>query len=780
MNKPPQMMNRPPNEDFSLKETKPVLGIGKTKADKLVSTYDLVEQMQYLYVRVVKAKDLPANDLTGSCDPYVEARMGNYKGTTRHFDKNTSPEWNQVFSFSKDRIQSTMLEVTVKDKDVLKDDFIGGVLFDLNEVPKRVPPDSPLAPQWYMLSDRKGDKLKGELMLAVWWGTQADEAFPEAWHSDAATVSLDGLASCRSKVYLSPKLWYLRVNVIEAQDLIPSDKTRFPEVYVKAMLGNQVLRTRVSINKTINPLWNEDLMFVASEPFEELLVLSVEDRVGPNKDEVLGRCVILLQYVDRRLDHRNINSKWFSLDKHGLIEGEKNKEVKFASRVHLRVCLEGGYHVLDESTTYSSDLRPTAKQLWKNSIGLLELGILSANGLSPMKMKDQRATTDAYCVAKYGTKWVRTRTITDSFTPKWNEQYTWEVFDPCTVITIGVFDNCHLQGENKSGLARDSRIGKVRIRLSTLETKRVYTYSYPLLVLHPSGVKKMGEIHLAIRFTCSSLVNMMYMYSQPLLPKMHYIYPLTITQLDSLRHQTTQIVSMWLGRAEPPLRKEVVEYMLDVGSHMWSMRRSKANFLRIMSVLGGLVAFGRWFDQICRWKNPITTVLIHILFVILVLYPELILPTLFLYLFLIGIWNYRWRSRNPPYMDTRIACADSAHPDELDEEFDTFPTSRPPDVIRMRYDRLRSVAGRMQTVVGDLATQGERFQSLVSWRDPRATSLFVTFCLVAAVILYVTPFRVVAMIAGLYVLRHPRFRRKLPSVPVSFFRRLPARTDCLL
>ncbi|KAK1427123.1 hypothetical protein QVD17_15806 [Tagetes erecta] len=781
MNKPPQMASRPPPDDFSLKETKPALGVGKTTADKLASTYDLVEQMLYLYVRVVKARDLPASDITGSCDPYVEIRMGNYKGTTRHFDKKTNPEWNQVFSFSKDRIQSTMLEVTVKDKDVLKDDFIGGVLFDLNEIPKRVPPDSPLAPQWYKLTDRKGDKLKGELMLAVWWGTQADEAFPEAWHSDAASVGAGGLANIKSKVYLSPKLWYLRVNVIEAQDLIPNDKTRFPEVYVKAILGNQALRTRVSVSKTINPLWNEDLMFVASEPFEEPLILSVEDRVGPNKDEVLGRCAIPLQYVDRRLDHRMINSKWFNLEKHVVIEGEKKKEVKFASRIHMRVCLEGGYHVLDESTHYSSDLRPTAKQLWKNSIGLLEVGILSANGLSPMKTKDGRATTDAYCVAKYGTKWVRTRTITDSVTPKWNEQYTWEVFDPCTVITIGVFDNCHLQGgDDKPGGAHDSRIGKVRIRLSTLETDRVYTHSYPLLVLHPTGVKKMGEVHLAVRFTCSSLMNMMHMYSQPLLPKMHYIHPLTISQLDSLRHQAIQIVSMRLGRAEPPLRKEIVEYMLDVGSHMWSMRRSKANFLRIMSVLGGLLSIGKWFDQICNWKNPITTVLIHILFLILVLYPELILPTIFLYLFLIGIWYYRWKPRNPPHMDTRISCADNAHPDELDEEFDTFPTSRPPDLIRMRYDRLRSIAGRMQTVVGDLATQGERFQSLISWRDPRATSLFVMFCLLAAVILYVTPFQVVAIITGLYVLRHPRFRRKLPSVPLSFFRRLPARTDCML
>ncbi|KAJ8497210.1 hypothetical protein OPV22_007762 [Ensete ventricosum] len=690
------MMQRPLRpEEYSLKETSPHLGGGGVSGDKLTTTYDLVEQMQYLYVRVVKAKDLPPKDVTGSCDPYVE-----------------------VFAFSKDRIQASVLEVIVKDKDFIKDDFIGRVLFDLTEIPKRVPPDSPLAPQWYRLEDRKGDKGKGELMLAVWMGTQADEAFPDSWHSDAATIPSDGLANIRSKVYLTPKLWYLRVNVIEAQDLIPNEKNRFPEVFVKVMLGNQALRTRISQSRTLNPMWNEDLMFVAAEPFEEHLVLSVEDRVAPNKDELLGKTVIHLQNIDRRLDYKPVNSRWYNLEKHVIVEGDqKKKEVKFSSRIHLRICLEGGYHVLDESTHYSSDLRPTAKQLWKPSIGVLELG---------------------------------------------------------------VFDNCHLQGGENAAGARDTRIGKVRIRLSTLETDRVYTHSYPLIVLLPSGVKKMGEVQLAVRFTCSSLLNILHMYSQPLLPKMHYLHPLSVMQLDNLRHQATQIVSMRLSRAEPPLRKEVVEYMLDVDSHMWSMRKSKANFFRIMGVLSPLVTVGKWFDQICHWKNPLTTILIHVLFVILILYPELILPTIFLYLFLIGVWYFRWRPRQPPYMDTRLSHADTAHPDELDEEFDTFPTSRPPDIVRMRYDRLRSVAGRIQTVVGDLATQGERLQSLLSWRDPRATALFVTFCLVAAVVLYVTPFRVVAFLAGLYVLRHPRFRHKLPSVPLNFFRRLPARTDSML
>lgn len=786
-------------EDYKLKDTHPQLGErwphggvrgggGWISSDRVTSTYDLVEQMYYLYVRVVKAKDLPTNAVTGGCDPYVEVKLGNYKGKTMHFEKKTNPEWHQVFAFSKDKIQSSVLEVYVRERDMVsRDDYLGKVVFDMNEVPTRVPPDSPLAPQWYRLEDRRGDsKVKGEVMLAVWMGTQADEAFPEAWHSDAATVHGEGVFNIRSKVYVSPKLWYLRVNVIEAQDVESQDKSQLPQVFVKAQVGNQVLKTKTCPTRTTSPFWNEDLLFVAAEPFEEMLVMTIENKMGPSKDEVMGRISLPLNIFERRMDHRPVHSRWFNLEKFGFgaLEGDKRHELKFSSRVHLRVCLEGAYHVLDESTMYISDQRPTARQLWKQPIGILEVGILSAQGLLPMKTRDGRGTTDAYCVAKYGQKWVRTRTILESSTPKWNEQYTWEVYDPCTVITLGVFDNCHLGGNEKpgggGGAGKDSRIGKVRIRLSTLETDRIYTHAYPLLVLHPSGVKKMGELQLAVRFTCLSLANMIYLYGHPLLPKMHYLHPFTVNQLDSLRYQAMSIVAARLGRAEPPLRKEVVEYMLDVDSHMWSMRRSKANFFRIVSLFSGMISMSRWLGEVCQWKNPVTSVLVHVLFFILICYPELILPTIFLYMFLIGIWNYRFRPRHPPHMDTKLSWAEAVHRDELDEEFDTFPTSKPQDVVMMRYDRLRSVAGRIQTVVGDMATQGERFQSLLSWRDPRATSLYIVFCLIAAVALYVTPFKILALVAGLFWLRHPRFRSKMPSVPSNFFRRLPARSDSML
>ncbi|KAK3034574.1 LOW QUALITY PROTEIN: hypothetical protein RJ639_033820 [Escallonia herrerae] len=201
-------------------------------------------------LRVVKARDLPAMDVTGSLDPYVEAKIGNYKGVTKHMEKQQNLIWNVVFAFSREQMQASVLEVVVKDKDLVKDDFVGIVRFDLSEVSVRVPPDSPPTPEWYRLQDKKGEKIKSELMLAVWIGTQADEAFPDAWHSDAASA-IDSSAAASALIRVSRTM-----------------------------------------------------------------------------------------------------------------------------RLHLRVCLDGGYHVLDESTHYSSDLRPTAKQLWKPSIGVLELANL--------------------------------------------------------------------------------------------------------------------------------------------------------------------------------------------------------------------------------------------------------------------------------------------------------------------------------------------------------------------------------------------------------------------
>lgn len=747
-----------------------------------ISAFDLVEPMQYLFVRIIKARGLAPNE-----SPYVKIRTSTHVVRSkpvvyRPGESPENPEWNQVFALAHNKADSSgsTLEISIWDA-APSEKFLGGVCFDLSDVPVRDPPDSPLAPQWYRLeggsADDPNNRVTGDIQLAVWIGTQADDAFPEAWCSDAPP----SVSYTRSKVYQSPKLWYLRITVIEAQELqIPANLPPLtaPDIRVKAQLGFQSVRTRRGSMNTHSAAvhWNEDLILIAGEPLEDQLILLVEDRTG--KDPMLlGHAVIPVAAIEQRLDERHVPSKWLTLE--GGSGGGGGEP--YSGRVHLRMCLEGGYHVLDEAAHLCSDYRPTAKQLWKPPIGLLELGILGARGLLPMKMRGGgKGSTDAYCVAKYGKKWVRTRTIMDNFDPRWNEQYTWQVYDPCTVLTIGVFDNWRMvaePGEEQS----DCRLGKIRIRVSTLESNKVYSNSYPLLVLLRTGLKKMGEIELAVRFVCPSLLpDTCAIYGQPLLPRMHYLRPLGVAQQEALRVAATKMVAAWLARSEPPLGPEVVRYMLDADSHTWSMRKCKANWFRIMAVFTWAIGLAKWLDDIKRWRNPLTTILVHLLYLVLVWYPDLIVPTGFLYVFLIGVWYYRFKPKIPAGMDTRLSQAENVDPDDLDEEFDTIPSSRPLEIIRVRYDRLRILAARVQTVLGDLATQGERVQALVSWRDPRATKLFIGVCLMITIILYAVPPKMVAVALGFYFLRHPMFRDPMPPTNLNFFRRLPSLSDRLI
>ncbi|KAK2636780.1 hypothetical protein Ddye_031572 [Dipteronia dyeriana] len=261
---------------------------------------------------------------------------------------------------------------------------------------------------------------------------------------------------------------------------------------------------------------------------------------------------------------------------------------------------------------------------------------------------------------------------------------------------------------------------------------------------------------------------------------MHYIHPLSTYQIESLRHQSTRLLSMRLSRAEPTLRQEVVEYVLDVGSQLWSLRRGKANASRLMGFSQGLLAAWEWFDRIRRWKNPKLTISVFILYVFVIFYPQMIIPSVLLVIFGTGIMNFRSRPRNPPHMDIKLSQADTAHPNDLEEEFDTLPSSKHGQILTARYDRLRSMGGRIVMLIGDLATQLERIQSLLSWRDPRATSMFLMFCLVAAVVIFMLPPKHLLLFSGVFVMRHPRFRIDIPALPQNFFRRLPAKADSLL
>ncbi|KAG5239447.1 FT-interacting protein [Salix suchowensis] len=695
----------PPKQDFSLREIHPNIDGGKTLIPNMLT---LVEPLYFAYVRVVRASHLPVNQATGTCAPYVEVKTGNYKATTKYIQGTLAPVWNQVFAFNKDRLQSETIEILVRDKASVANEIIGRIEAGVGDIRTRLQGDSSVAPQWYGLEDKNGvSGRSGNLMLAIWVGDQVDDAFSVAWHLDAASVSVDKVSNARPQVYYSPRLWYLKIKVSGAQDLVVSDPNRKPEVYVKATLGNK--------GGVLSPYG------VGEEPME-----------------------------------------------------------KFSSKLRATVYLDGVYHVFDEPALFSTDLTAPSPKLKPGKVGDLELGILKAEGLVAMKSKNGLKTTDAYCVAKYGPKWTRTSTVVSSLEPKWMKQYQWDVFDPCTVIAVGVFDNNNLQAGE--GWAADRLIGKViRIRLSTLEFGRIYKYAYPLVALMPGGVQKMGELHFTLRFIYTkSSGDKIYQYTQPMLPKSTYTNPMSVYQIEGLRNQAVRHVAMRLARAEPPLRREVVESMLSGRGPVWSIRRGKANFQRVMECLKCFKTALIWLDDLRQWKNSTTTTVMFAAFSVFVYHSEIVFPSFFAFLFFKALLNYFKRPRDILCLDTSLSQVESVNASDWQEELDTFPSSAPFEDLRLRYDRLRAIGYRIEETVGDLATQLERFHAVFSWRDRRATLIFTLFCLVAWIVFYLVPFRLLFFLFGTYLIRSPRFRVTLPPIPQNVFRRLPSRDDCLL
>ncbi|KAL4373292.1 FT-interacting protein 3 isoform X1 [Arachis hypogaea] len=781
-----------------------------------------VEQLQYLYVRVVKARDM---GLFGEVKLVAEVKLGNYSETTKPTPQIMRyAEWNKVFAFSRECIVSSTVQIIVKetneeeedkiieeeedaiteeeeDQEIIEEDheekileeeeeesYMGRISFSLSDIRVRAAADEEMAPKWYGMEDKNGDKGKrnGKIMVSIWFGTQEDEAFEEAWNSKTAeNVPSDKLSLIKSKIYDSPKLWYLRVSVIEAEHIMPAhkgaDKVRFPQFYAKVQVGSQNWKTVVATSSGTrsfsSPYWNEEFLFVVEEEgfLNNSLLVSVEDLLEPWTSEVVCKVEVPIDTIEKRVDERVVASQWFSL------ESLFGKEAtRYVPRVHLRLSLDGGYHVFDEMTTYSSDVRPSDTTLWKPQIGVLEIRILRASCLMKKTTKDGRTlATNAYCVAKYGQKWCRTRTVIDSLSPEWNEQYNWEVYDLSTVVTVAVFDNYRFFGKNTkhAGIA-DKSFGKITIGVSTLENDRLYTQSYPLLIVVPSGVKNMGEIYLSIKLSCSNVTTMLLRYAMPLLPKMHYVHLLTETQVYHLKLEAIRLLELRLRKEEPPLGWEVVSYMLQ-DSEKWSLRRSKGNFFRAVHAMDRVIATGKFLKAIQEWEKPLYSITFLIIFIALVLFPEFIIPAIIFIVAFMGLRGYYYlRPQHYPPSGIDQLGADQMNLDEFYEEFDPFPTICPDNVIRMRYDRLRTIAARVQTLMGDTAVQLERFHALISWTDPRATFLFLVLCLLAAVISYLVPLRVLIALFGMYSLRPPWFRSKLRSSMINFFTRLPTAEGC--
>jgi energy-converting hydrogenase Eha subunit F len=761
--------------DFSLKDISPNIGANKITGNGGNRTMtDFIEINFFLFVKIVRARNLFAHYGHYNFDPYVEVKAGSFRGRTLCFRRNSNPEWNQVFALDNDQIQTeeiATVEILVKDNVRKHDEYMSKISLDISDISTRFPTDSELAPQWCLLEDRRGRRFNGELMMSCWIGSQADESFHEALHLqlDNIPIGAHHVINTCSRIYIMPRIWCLRLNLVQVEGLIVrvDDPSESSDIFIHASLGTWSFTTKLAKSNNGNPTWDEnDVFFAVPEPFNQILVLSVEQGTL-TRHKCLGRCEFPVKNADMIFDGSGPPTKTVDVIQ---IQG-------FVGKLSMRISLDGGYHMFDDDPRYCSDWNPTFPMLWRPTIGVFEMGIVKATGLPAMK---PHGRTDAYCVAKYGSKWVRSRTVVNSLSPKWNEKYSWDVYDQCTFITICVFDNNQLHEGNIAAEAMDTRIGKVRICLQEMEMDKVYEYSYPLLELQPSGLKKMGEIQLAFKFTCPDMLNVCKMYTMPMLPSQHYSDPLSPAQFYGLRKQIIMLVSSNMRKAEPPLRREVIDYMLDSRENMWSMRRCRADFERIDAFVRWLLGIYTQFDEICKWKDQTKTIIVGVVLLFFIFNPQLLLPAMFVCPIMHVLLQLPHKPKRLSHVDLQLSHVHTASVDELEEEFDPIPSKFEDIILRNRYDRLRVAAGRHVTWMGELATKIERLQSLLSWHDEISTMLVMIMCLITGIVTSAVPFQYLVFFWSVYLLRHPMVRSPFPPFYENWVRRMPSKLDSMI
>nr|XP_033773573.1 multiple C2 and transmembrane domain-containing protein 1 isoform X2 [Geotrypetes seraphini] len=97
----------------------------------LMKSFQNLNDVGHLQVKVIRAEGLMAADVTGKSDPFCVVELNNDRLLTHTVYKNLNPEWNKVFTFNIKDIHSA-LEVTVYDEDRDRSaDFLGKVAIPL-------------------------------------------------------------------------------------------------------------------------------------------------------------------------------------------------------------------------------------------------------------------------------------------------------------------------------------------------------------------------------------------------------------------------------------------------------------------------------------------------------------------------------------------------------------------------------------------------------------------------------------------------------------------------
>ncbi|XP_057189431.1 extended synaptotagmin-2 isoform X2 [Triplophysa rosa] len=220
-----------------------------------------------LRIHFLEAQELIGKDkflgglIKGKSDPYGIIQLGNQLFRSKVIKETVNPKWNAVYeAFVYDHPDQN-LEIELFDEDPDKDDFLGSIKLNVDELEKEGKVD-----EWFDLDD----VATGKLHLKLQWLSllSTPDRFDEVLSSIKADKGQanDGLSSALLLVHL------------DSAKNLPSGKKVIsePSPLVQFTVGHKSYESKTRY-KTTEPVWEEAFTFLIHNPKSQDLEVEVKD-----------------------------------------------------------------------------------------------------------------------------------------------------------------------------------------------------------------------------------------------------------------------------------------------------------------------------------------------------------------------------------------------------------------------------------------------------------------------------------------------------------------------
>ncbi|XP_019615886.1 PREDICTED: multiple C2 and transmembrane domain-containing protein 1-like [Branchiostoma belcheri] len=236
---------------------------------------------------LIEGKGLLPMDDNGLSDPYCKFRLGNEKYKSKVAAKTLDPRWLEQFDLHMYDDQTSVLEISVWDKDVgSKDDFMGRCQVDLSELKRE---------ETHHIEKELEDGAGSVSFLLTITGSAGNETITDLANympDPRERLEVQRRYSLLRSLRNLSDVGLLQVKVIKATGLLAADFGGKSDPFCVLELTNARLQTQ-TIYKTLNPEWGKVFTFQVKD-IHSILEVSVYDEDRNKSAEFLGKVAIPL------------------------------------------------------------------------------------------------------------------------------------------------------------------------------------------------------------------------------------------------------------------------------------------------------------------------------------------------------------------------------------------------------------------------------------------------------------------------------------------------------